>query len=156
MRYFCGVRRSSSFKSMQLSPISFSLLNKISTASVTELVLSFSRARWEARFTNTICEIENCICDHSLNFFHLFVIVGQNAQIWFAGDAVRVILAYTCVKPLVRLYVCLRVGPFWVHSGSILGPFWVHSGSILGPFWVHFDYCLNIDASLGFRVSISI
>ena len=25
-------------------------------------------------------------------------------------------------------------------------------GSILGPFWVHTDYCLNIDASLGFRV----
>ena len=25
-------------------------------------------------------------------------------------------------------------------------------GSILGPFWVHTDYCLNTDASLGFRV----
>ena len=50
----------------------------------------------------------------------------------------RVILAYTCVKPLVRLYVCQRVGPFWVHFGSILGPFWVHSWSILGPFWVQF------------------
>ena len=43
------------------------------------------------------------------------------------------------------------LGPFWVHFGSILGPFWVHCGSILGPFWVHFG-----DASLGFRVSISI
>ena len=60
-----------------------------------------------------------------------------------------VILAYTCVKPVVRLYVCQRVhfgsilGPFWVHSGSILGPFWVHSGSILGPFWVHFGSILG-------------
>ncbi len=50
----------------------------------------------------------------------------------------RVILAYMCVRLLVRLYVCHRVGPFWVHFGSILGPFWVHFGSILGPFWVHF------------------
>ena len=69
-----------------------------------------------------------------------------------------VILAYMCVKLLVRLYVCHRVGPFWVHFGSILGPFWVHFGSIWGPFgvhlgsiWgpfgVHFAYCLNVDAS---------
>ena len=54
----------------------------------------------------------------------------------------RVILAYMCVKLQMRLYVCHRVGPFWVHFGSILGPFWVHFGSILGsilgPFWVHF------------------
>ena len=77
-----------------------------------------------------------------------------------------VILAYTCVKPLVRLYVCQRVGlfwvhfgvhfgsilyPFWVHFVYILCPFWVHFWSMLGPFWVHFG-----DASLGFRVSISI
>ena len=62
-----------------------------------------------------------------------------------------VILACTCVKPLVRLYVCQRVGPFLVHFGSILGPFGVHFGSIWGPFWVHFG-----DASFGFRVSISI
>ena len=56
----------------------------------------------------------------------------------------RVILAHTCVKPLVRLYVCQCVGPFWVHSGfwihsgSILDPFWIHFGSILDPFWVYF------------------
>ena len=60
---------------------------------------------------------------------------------------VGVILAYMCVKLLVRLYVCHRVGPFWVHFGSILGPFCVHFVSILGPFWVHFAYCLNVDAS---------
>ena len=42
------------------------------------------------------------------------------------------ILAYMCVKLQMRLYVCHRVGPFWVHFGSILGPFWVHFGSILG------------------------
>ena len=29
-----------------------------------------------------------------------------------------VILACTCVKRLVRLYVCQRVGPFWVHFGD--------------------------------------
>ena len=60
-----------------------------------------------------------------------------------------------CVKLLVRLYVCHRVGPFWVHFGSILGPFWVHFGSIFGsilgsirgPLGVHFAYCLNVDAS---------
>ena len=39
------------------------------------------------------------------------------------------------------------LGPFWVRSGSIVGPFWVHFGSVLGPFWVHFAYCLNVDAS---------
>ena len=48
-----------------------------------------------------------------------------------------VILAYMCVKLQMRLYVCHRVGPFWVHFGSTWGPFWVHFGSILGPFWVH-------------------
>ena len=46
-----------------------------------------------------------------------------------------VILAYMCVKLQMRLYVCHRVGPFWVHFGSILG-----------PFWVHFAYCLSGDA----------
>ena len=59
-------------------------------------------------------------------------------------------LAYTCVKLLVRLYVCQRVffvthfGSIWVHSESILGPensFWVHVGFILGfilgPFGIH-------------------
>ena len=35
----------------------------------------------------------------------------------------RVNLAYTCVKPLVRLYVCQRVAFFMTHFGSILGPF---------------------------------
>ena len=43
-------------------------------------------------------------------------------------------LHYMCVKLLVRFFVCHRVGPFWVHFGSILGP-------ILGGshFWgVHF------------------
>ena len=76
------------------------------------------------------------------------------------------ILAYMCVKLQMRLCVKLRVdfgsilGPFWVHSGSILvhfgsimgsimGPFWVHSGSILkvhfeGPFWVHFGSILLV------------
>ena len=52
-------------------------------------------------------------------------------------DGCRVILAYMCVKLLVRLYVCHCVGPFWVHFRSILGPFWVHVGSMLGPCWVH-------------------
>ena len=51
-----------------------------------------------------------------------------------------VILAYMCVKLQMRLYVCHRVGPFWVHFGSILGPFWVHFGSILGPYWVQFVF----------------
>ena len=37
-----------------------------------------------------------------------------------------------------RSCVCQRLGPFWVHFGSILGPFWVHFGSVLGPFWVRF------------------
>ena len=62
-----------------------------------------------------------------------------------------VILAYMCVKLLVRLHVCHRVGsiwgPFGVHFGSILGPFWVHFGvhlgSILGPFGVHFGSILG-------------
>ena len=56
---------------------------------------------------------------------------------------IGVILAFVCVKLLVRLYVCHRVGPFWVQFGSILGPFWVHFGSILGPFWVHFGSILG-------------
>ena len=61
-----------------------------------------------------------------------------------------VILAYMYVKLQMRSCVCHRVGPFWVHFGSILGPFWVHFGSISE----HVDYCLNIDASLwlGFKV----
>ena len=85
----------------------------------------------------------------------------------------RVNLAYTCVRHLVRLYVCQRVVFFMTHFGSILGPFWVHIRSILGPFGVHLgsirdpfgihsgsiwrtfgehsDNCLNTDASLGFR-----
>ena len=45
-------------------------------------------------------------------------------------------LLYVCQAP-GALIVCHRVGPFWVHFGSILGPFWVHFGSILGPCWVH-------------------
>ena len=70
-------------------------------------------------------------------------------EIGIGGDFVRcrtenrVILAYMCVKFLVRLYVCRRVGLFWVYFGSILGPFWVHFGSILGPFWVHFGSIKN-------------
>ena len=48
-----------------------------------------------------------------------------------------VILAYMCVKLQMRLYVCHRVGPLWVHCGSIVGPLWVHCGSIVGPLWVH-------------------
>ena len=55
----------------------------------------------------------------------------------------RVILAYMCVKLQMRLYVCHRVGPLWVHCGSIVGPCWVHVGSILGPFWVHFGSILG-------------
>ena len=34
-----------------------------------------------------------------------------------------VILAEMCVRLLVRLCVCHRVGPFWVHFWSIFGPF---------------------------------
>ena len=83
----------------------------------------------------------------SLNFGGVFE--GRGAQmctfgLWLSceplaasGPLARVILAYMCVKLLVRLYVGSILGPFWVHFGSILGPFWVHSGSILGPFWVH-------------------
>ena len=70
--------------------------------------------------------------------------------------AVRVILAYMCVKLQMRLYVCQAPCPFWVHFGSILGPFWVHIlgpfwvhfGSIFGPFWVHFVYCLSFNQHL--------
>ena len=54
-----------------------------------------------------------------------------------------VILAYMCVKLLVRLCVCHRVGPFWVHSGSILGPFWVHSSADVQmdtPLEAHLDF----------------
>ena len=65
------------------------------------------------------------------------------------------ILTCVCVKPQMRSHVCHRVGPFWVHFGSILGPFLgplcVYCGSILGPVWVHFGsilfHCLNVDAS---------
>ena len=38
-----------------------------------------------------------------------------------AQDVHRVILAYMCVKLLVRLHVCHRVGPFWVHFGVHFG-----------------------------------
>ena len=67
------------------------------------------------------------------------------ADLNFLGELLknRVNLAYTCVKPLVRLYVCQRVAFFMTHFGSILGPFWVHLGNT--------DSCLNTDASLGFR-----
>ena len=71
--------------------------------------------------------------------FHL----GPTAAAGPSGMTSGVILAYMCVKLLVRSYVCHRVGPFWVHFGSILGPFWVHFGSILGPFWVHFGSILG-------------
>ena len=40
---------------------------------------------------------------------------------WFR-IGLRVILVYICVKPQMRLYVCHRVGPFWVYFGSTLGP----------------------------------
>ena len=53
-------------------------------------------------------------------------------------ETLRVILAYMCVRLLVRLYVCHRVGPFWVHFGSTLGPLWVHFWSVVGPFCVQF------------------
>ena len=56
-----------------------------------------------------------------------------------SGEKLRVILACMCVKPQIRFFVCHRVGPFWVHSGSILGPFWVHLGSIL----VMYLQCFN-------------
>ena len=48
-----------------------------------------------------------------------------------------------CVKLQMRLYVCHRLGPFWVHFGSILGPFWVHFGSILGPCCVRLVFILG-------------
>ena len=43
-------------------------------------------------------------------------------MISWCQEKLRVILAYMCVKPQMRLYVCQRVGPFWVHFGSILLP----------------------------------
>ena len=46
-------------------------------------------------------------------------------------DVLGVNLANTCVKPLVRLYVCQRVAFFMTHFGSILG---VHFGNILGTY----------------------
>ena len=67
-------------------------------------------------------------------------------------------LAYTCVKPLVRLYVCQRVAFFMTHFGSIWVHFgfWIQKRSFWGSFWVHLgsiwgstDSCLNTDASLG-------
>ena len=38
---------------------------------------------------------KNCICCHSLNFFRLFVTVEQDAQIWFACDAVLAFLNFS-------------------------------------------------------------
>ena len=58
------------------------------------------------------------------------------------------ILAYMCVKLQMRLYVCHRVGPFWVQFGSILGPF----GSNWGPFWVHFGSIVSVVMHL--RISV--
>ena len=79
-------------------------------------------------------------CDKRLNrFWYLTFITHVNIN----SIVMWVILAYMCVKLQMRLYVCHRVGPFWVHFGSILGPFWVHFGSILGPFWVHFGSILG-------------
>ena len=49
-----------------------------------------------------------------------------------AGEKKKVGDPRMCVKLLVRLYVCHRLGPFWVHVGSILCPFCVHFVSIWG------------------------
>ena len=46
---------------------------------------------------------------------------------------IRVNLAYTCVKPLVRLYVCQRVAFFMTHCG----PKKIIFGFILDPFGIH-------------------
>ena len=71
---------------------------------------------------------------HSHKFSHLsFRQFHQHTHKTFG-----VILAYMCVKLLVRSYVCHRVGPFWV--------FW-------GPFGVHFAYCLNVDESAFTRIN---
>ena len=60
---------------------------------------------------------------------HLFKVVSLRRL----RIPLRVIVAYMCVRLLVRLHVCHSEGPFWVHFGSILGPSWVHLASILGP-----------------------
>ena len=90
---------------------------------------------------------QNGIAESSAQSKKRYVVQSGLDENWWA-DSMEcfswVILAYMCVKLLVRLYVCHRVGPFWVHFGSILGPFWVHFGSILGPFWVHFGSILLI------------
>ena len=85
-----------------------------------------------------------------LNHFVFFVIAyshpifGGGQQSWGVSSSgrleFRVNLAYTCVKPLVRLYVCQRVAFFMTHFGSI----WFHVGSkkiVFGfpfsPFGIH-------------------
>ena len=75
------------------------------------------------------------------------------------------ILAYTCVKPLVRLHVGQRVGPFWgpfgvhfwVHLGVHIGVhFWVHFGNMLGTCWEHFGNMLGTFWMLMHLLSISV
>ena len=82
-------------------------------------------------------------CNNRAKGQNVITIVIWIIILWPEELKSRVILAYMCVKLQMRSYVCHRVGPFWVHFGSILGPFWVHFGSILGPFWVHFGSTLG-------------
>ena len=90
-------------------------------------------------------------CTMMFSSFHMAPIPADAVSVlpsipFSAASAVTrpAFLACTCFKPLARLYVCQRVGPFCcVHVVSILGPFRVHFGSILCPFCVHFGSILG-------------
>ena len=124
-----------------------------------------AKLKEKQKWSNEKLHLENENCEGSISSSRR---IRNSKKPSRTREKLGVILAHMCVKLQMRSNVCHRLGPFWVHFGSILGPFWVHFGSILGhfgsisgpfrvhfgsisgpfsgPFRVHFDYCLNNDA----------
>ena len=134
---FCSVFLTASFQFFNLLATSCAafLMKTILHLQLITQIYSLSYWAWFVHWlTSNNCSLWDSSSRCNSNNAYSWIPCGTQSSIIF-----WVILAYTCVKPLVRLYVCQRVGPFWVHFGSILGPFREHT-----------EYCLNIDAS--FRV----